>query len=171
MTWQQRMPNRRQVAAPPHRNRPTHPEPSTGKQLRANGLSTDACARSTSHTILSPSSRILTTPTVAGPARSGRCQHFTITPGPRPSTPWNPQHMALPWEPSWEPTAVDPCGRLWTPVESKALRSALCGRLWTPMDAAWRSTDQKVGGSSPFGHALKAYALHGLQVDVGSGTV
>jgi hypothetical protein len=49
--------------------------------------------------------------------------------------------MALPWEPSWEPTAVDGSGRLWTPV-----------------DTAWRSTDQKVGGSSPSGRATETLA-------------
>jgi hypothetical protein len=38
------------------------------------------------------------------------------------------------------------CGRLWTPVESKACRFGLCGRLWTPVDTAWRSTDQKGWG-------------------------
>jgi hypothetical protein len=43
------------------------------------------------------------------------------------------------------------CGRLWTPVESKAFLSGLYGRLWTPVDPAWRSTDQEVGGSSPSG--------------------
>ena len=54
---------------------------------------------------------------------------------------------------------MDCCGRLWTPVESGALRFGLCGRLWTLVDTAWRSTDQKVGGSSPSGRA--AVALHG----------
>ncbi len=75
------------------------------------------------------------------------------------------------WEPSWEPFAVDGCGRLWTPVESKASRSGLCGRLWTPVDTAWRSTDQKVGGSSPSGRALIALALQGLSHDRGTSTV
>jgi hypothetical protein len=70
--------------------------------------------------------------------------------------------MALPWEPSWEPTAVDGSGRLWTSVESKASRSDVCGRLWTPVDTAWRSTDQKVGGSSPSGHATETLAAYGL---------
>jgi len=46
---------------------------------------------------------------------------------------------------------VDSGGRVWTPVESKARLSGLCGRLWTAVDTAWRSTDQKVGGSSPSG--------------------
>jgi hypothetical protein len=54
-----------------------------------------------------------------------------------------------PWEPSWEPFSVDPTGHAWTPVDSKACRFGLCGRLWTRLDTAWRSTDQKVGGSSP----------------------
>ena len=62
-------------------------------------------------------------------------------------TPVNP----FAWEPSWEPFAVDLCGRLWTPEESKASRSGLNGRLWTPVDTACRSTDQEVGGSSPSG--------------------
>ena len=46
---------------------------------------------------------------------------------------------------------MDLCGRLWTPVDTKACRFGLCGRLWTPMDTACRSTDQEVGGSSPSG--------------------
>ena len=57
------------------------------------------------------------------------------------------------WEPIWEPIAVDGCGRLWTPVETRASVSGLCGRLWTAVDTAWRSTDQKVGGLSPSGRA------------------
>ena len=28
---------------------------------------------------------------------------------------------------------MDRCGRLWTPVDTKAFRSGLCGRLWTPL--------------------------------------
>ena len=58
-------------------------------------------------------------------------------------------------EPGWEPFAVDSCGRLWTSVEVKAFRFGLCGRLWTPVDAVRRSTDQKVGGSSPSGRATE----------------
>ncbi len=50
---------------------------------------------------------------------------------------------------------MDGGGRLWTLVESKACRFGLCGRLWTPLDTAWRSTDQKVGGSSPSDVLLK----------------
>ena len=64
------------------------------------------------------------------------------------------RQLALqPWEPSWEPFAGDSCGRLWTPMEWKACHSGPCERLWTPMDTAWRSTDQKVGGSNPSGRA------------------
>jgi len=70
--------------------------------------------------------------------------------------------QCLRWEPSWEPFAVDLCGRLWTPVESKALRFGLCGRLWTSVDGACRSTDQEVGGSSPFGRAPRPLALQGV---------
>jgi hypothetical protein len=55
----------------------------------------------------------------------------------------------LPWEPCWEPFSVDSGGRLWTDVESGAVRSGLCGQAWALTDAAWRSTDQEVGGSSP----------------------
>ena len=58
---------------------------------------------------------------------------------------------AFTWEPSWEPFSVDGCGRLWTPVDTKAFRSELCGRLWTPVDSARRSTDQEVGVRIPPG--------------------
>jgi len=53
------------------------------------------------------------------------------------------------WEPSWEPTSANSHRRPWTQTESKLLCSRLNGLRWTPRDAAWRSTDQKVGGSSP----------------------
>jgi len=48
------------------------------------------------------------------------------------------------WEPIWEPTALD-----------------FCGRLWTPVDTAWRSTNQEVGGSSPSGRAAETPVLRG----------
>ncbi len=57
------------------------------------------------------------------------------------------------WEPSWEPSALDCCGRVWTRMDIEGFRSRLCGRLWTARDTAWRSTDQKVVGSSPAGRA------------------
>ena len=66
------------------------------------------------------------------------------------------------WEPSWEPFAVDLRGRLWTPMDTKPSHDWLCGRLWTPVDAAWRSTDQEVGGSSPSGRAPKPSQERGL---------
>lgn len=74
---------------------------------------------------------------------------------------------SAPWEPNWEPFAVDLRGRLWTPADSKARRSCLYGLPWTPTDTAWRSTDQKLGGSSPSGRAKvqRACHLHGLVGD------
>jgi len=66
------------------------------------------------------------------------------------------------WEPSWEPFAVDGCGQVWTPVELKAFPFGLCERLWTPTDTPWRSTDQKVGGSSPSGRAAETPAMAGF---------
>lgn len=47
---------------------------------------------------------------------------------------------------------MDGCG---TAAESKAFRSGLFGLLWTPVDTAWRSTDKKVGVSSPSGRATE----------------
>ena len=68
---------------------------------------------------------------------------------------------SLRWEPSWEPFSVDTCGRLWTPVESKACRSGLCGRLWTPLvDLRIR----KVGDSSSPGRATEARGCKGFHV-------
>jgi hypothetical protein len=64
-------------------------------------------------------------------------------------------------EPSWEPFAGDSSGRSWTPVVLKTFRSGLCALLWTLMDTAWRSTDQKVGGSSPSGRAVKGVVVDG----------
>jgi hypothetical protein len=58
-------------------------------------------------------------------------------------------------EPGWEPFAVDNAGRLWTPMESKALTKRPNALLWTLMDAAWRSTDQEVACSSRAGRALR----------------
>jgi hypothetical protein len=60
-----------------------------------------------------------------------------------------------PWEPSWEPSVVDAREPLWTPTDSEPFRSGVCGLPWTPVDTAWRSTDQKVGGSSPSGRATR----------------
>jgi hypothetical protein len=48
------------------------------------------------------------------------------------------------WEPSWEPFVVDSCGR-----------------LWTTMDCAWRSTNHKVGASSPSGRANRIPVIEG----------
>ena len=62
------------------------------------------------------------------------------------------------WEPSWEPSALDCCDQLWTHMDMEAFRSRLCGRLWTARDAAWRSADQKVVGSSPAGRAADTLA-------------
>ncbi len=60
------------------------------------------------------------------------------------------------WEPSWEPFAVDCCGRLWTAMDSKAVGSGRYGRLRTAMDGLRPSTDQKVGDSSSSGRARDA---------------
>ena len=60
------------------------------------------------------------------------------------------------WEPSWEPFAVDRCGRLWTARDSEPVGSGRYGRLRTPMDGLRQSTDQKVGDSSSSGGATKA---------------
>ena len=52
----------------------------------------------------------------------------------------------LVWEPSWSHslwTRVDVCG-----IETLSFRA-----VWTGVDAAWRSTVQMVGGSSPSGRA------------------
>ena len=57
---------------------------------------------------------------------------------------------------------MDSCGRPWTPVELRASRSGLCGRLWTLVDTAWRSTDQKVVGSSPAGRAGESLLRRGF---------
>ncbi len=54
------------------------------------------------------------------------------------------------------------CGFVWTAMDMEAIRFGLCGRLWTAVDTPWRSTDQKVGGSSPSGRATEALALQGL---------
>ena len=50
---------------------------------------------------------------------------------------------------------MDCYGRVWTAMESEAFHSGLCGRLWTVVDAAWRSTDQKVGSSNLSGRATR----------------
>jgi hypothetical protein len=76
----------------------------------------------------------------------------------------------LRWEPSWEPFSVDWCGRLWTPVESRAFVSGLCGLLWTAVDAACRSTDQKVGDSSSPGRANESVVPQGILAYSGSVT-
>jgi len=60
---------------------------------------------------------------------------------------------------------VDVGGQTWIPVDSKARRSSAYGPSWTPMDAAWRSTDQKVGGSSPSGRAAEVLSPQGLVLD------
>jgi hypothetical protein len=73
--------------------------------------------------------------------------------GPGTSRGWYDTFPQRFWESSWEPFAVDGCGRVWTRVDMEAIRSGLCGRLWTPTDTAWRSTDQKVGRSNPPEHA------------------
>jgi hypothetical protein len=52
-------------------------------------------------------------------------------------------------EPSWEPFSVDSTGRAWAPVNSDACTTRPNRHTWTSVDAAWPSTDQKVGGSSP----------------------
>ncbi len=70
-------------------------------------------------------------------------------------------------EPSWEPFAVDSCGRPWTPVDSKGRRSGPCGRLRTPTDTAWPSTDQKVEGSSPSERADEVPAYAGVSLPEG----
>lgn len=62
---------------------------------------------------------------------------------------------------------MDRCGRPSTPVELKALRFGLCGPLWTAMDAAWPSTDQEVGGSSPSGRATEVPASAGVSAGTG----
>ena len=51
---------------------------------------------------------------------------------------------------------MDDCGRLWTPADSKPVRSGRYGRLRTVMDGVRPSTDQKVGDSSSSGRATKA---------------
>jgi hypothetical protein len=57
---------------------------------------------------------------------------------------------------------VDCRGRVWTPMDWEGFEFVLHGRLWTAMDTAWRSTDQKVGGSSPSGRALKHAQFVGI---------
>ena len=60
------------------------------------------------------------------------------------------------WEPSWEPFAVDRCGRLWTSADCDPFDSGRYGRLRTAMGGLRPSTDQKVGDSSSSGRATKA---------------
>jgi hypothetical protein len=45
-------------------------------------------------------------------------------------------------------------GQLRTLMDVDAFRADRYGWLWTPVDTAWRSTDQKVGGSSPSERAI-----------------
>jgi len=63
------------------------------------------------------------------------------------------------------------CGLLWTAVDSDGIeRPSLqpVGTAWTAVDGAWRSTDQKVGGSSPSGCAVETLAPQGVRAKVGS---
>ncbi len=67
------------------------------------------------------------------------------------------------WEPSWEPFAVDCCGRLWMAMDSEPSCSGRYGLLRTPMDGVRPSTDQKVGDSSSSGRADRTVAVQGLR--------
>jgi hypothetical protein len=68
------------------------------------------------------------------------------------------------WEPSWEPFAVDCCGRLWTTADSEPVGSGRYGPLRTPMDYLRPSTDRKVGDSSSSGRAAEAPAVQGVSI-------
>jgi hypothetical protein len=65
-------------------------------------------------------------------------------------------------QPGWEPFAVACCGRPWAPVDSLARCFRLWRRPWTSLDPVWRSTDQEVGGSSPFGRAAEPLLRRGF---------
>ncbi len=86
-----------------------------------------------------------------------------------PIVPFETSVLSLSLGANWEPFAADLCGRLWTPMELEALRFGLLGRLWTAVDAAWRSTDQKVGGSSPSGRATQTPVIAGASAGVRKG--
>ena len=65
------------------------------------------------------------------------------------------------WEPSWEPFAVDRCGRLWTSADCDPFDSGRYGRLRTAMDGLRPSTDQEVEDSSSSGRARDALVVQG----------
>ena len=72
------------------------------------------------------------------------------------------------WEPSWEPFSMDPGGQPRTRVEPGTPLTRRNGLSWTILDAPWRSTDQKVGGSSPSGRATETPARAGVSSCWGS---